>query len=127
MKGDIILRNYVPAESLDSNYFHDSEWLWGVIYALKKEWALDYYEGVLNYRNKSKIVGRADKVLQLSQDWIDKLAKYDYKSSSKYHFLVNFLCSEERPAIRVPCKERGTQDSEEEKPPSIRPLPASYN
>ena len=80
VKDDIVLRNYVPAETLDANYFHDSDWLWGVIYTVKKDWAIKYYEEVLNNRNRSKVSGRPDKVLQLSQEWIDKLAKFDYKS-----------------------------------------------
>ena len=51
VKDDITLRNFVPADSLDAGYFHDAEFLWGVVYFVKKDWAQKYYDEVLSKRN----------------------------------------------------------------------------
>ena len=77
------ISDYVDVPKLNSNHFHDTEWLWGIVSHLYPQEAEEYYYKVLDSKHRSHALDKAEKILQLSPEWIEKLTMYNFTSKSK--------------------------------------------
>ena len=71
---------YFPDDVMSEKcQFGDRIYTWSVLFAIRREWAEEYYEEVCNFHNRKK--SKPDKPeIVISEEWAKKLAQYDYFS-----------------------------------------------
>ena len=88
MKDDPIVKEYIIEDRLEKNFFNDHEWFWGLLFNLKREWAENYYNSCLARKNRIPSKLPEERVLKLSPEWIERLSKYEFKSSCKSEDII---------------------------------------
>jgi hypothetical protein len=63
--------------------YPDREFFWSVVSTILPSWSEEYIDQVVNQRKKKKKEFPDQKVISISQKWIDKLSKFDYETNSK--------------------------------------------
>ena len=74
---------YLPDSMLKGKY-PDWEFFWNVVSTILPNWSEEYFDQVVNQRKKKKKEFPDQKVISISQKWIDKLSKFDYETNSKW-------------------------------------------
>ena len=50
VKGEQVLREYLPSEEMDKNYFPDKIYFWDIAFTVYGGWPQEYYQSVLKLR-----------------------------------------------------------------------------
>ena len=81
VENDKEVMDFMP-DDIKEGKFPDRRWFWGVLFALRQEWATKYLAIVMKIKHGRK-ENFEKKVVKVSPNWISKLQQHDYRSKRK--------------------------------------------
>ena len=78
------LMEYFPDEfQRDKLNFSDRHFMWTVIFNQYKEWGDKYFKEVMDFRHSQPKVAPTERMLTVTDDWLQKLKAFDYSTKNK--------------------------------------------
>ena len=76
--------DYFPDElRSDKLNFSDRHFMWTIIFNQHKEWADKYFKEVMDFRHSVPKVAPTEKMITVTDDWLQKLKAFDYSTKTK--------------------------------------------
>jgi hypothetical protein len=85
MKNCKSIRPYLPHAEMNLGKYPNRLFYWGILFTLENKWANEYFDKVMEVRMRREPSNlNKAKTITITKDWMDRLLKFDYKSSCKY-------------------------------------------
>ena len=72
---------YLPDDVLKQKMnWSDRKFFWTILFMQHREWANKYYNDVLDFHHAKPKVNPKSKMINITDDWLDKLRAFDYET-----------------------------------------------